>query len=156
MNTFTVNFFLSWLKMGYTGNVPRNNVLKSFQSNLSTKVWVWFGEAYRLYFQLFFFKQPITYAYSQESPLYQMLSPLYQMLSNLWTNDPMLAVCFFFFFKKVRNQNFPITKLSHRLSPPLPLGLSLSLLHTILASVTSLIVTMVTLSVNLLLIRLLY
>lgn len=31
----------------------------------------------------FFFKQPITYAYSQESPLYQMLSPLYQMLSNL-------------------------------------------------------------------------
>ena len=90
MNTFTVNFFLSWLKMGYTGNVPRNNVLKSFQSNLSTKVWVWFGEAYRLYFQLFFFKQPITYAYSQESPLYQMLS-------NLWTNDPVLAVRFFFF-----------------------------------------------------------
>lgn len=100
MNTFTVNFFLSWLKMGYTGNVPRNNVLKSFQSNLSTKVWVWFGEAYRLYFQLFFFKQPITYAYSQESPLYQMLSPLYQMLSNLWTNDPMLAVCFFLFLRR--------------------------------------------------------
>lgn len=53
MNIFTTIFFSIWLKMGRTGNVPGNSVLGSFQSNLYTKVWVWFGEAYVLYFDLF-------------------------------------------------------------------------------------------------------
>lgn len=111
MNTFTVNFFLSWLKMGYTGNVPRNNVLKSFQSNLSTKVWVWFGEAYRLYFQLFFLNNP-SHMPILETVLYTKCWVLY-IKCYLIYEQMIQCLLFSFFFKKVRNQNFPITKLSH-------------------------------------------
>ena len=102
MNTFTVNFFLSWLKMGYTGNVPRNNVLKSFQSNLSTKVWVWFGEAYRLYFQLFFFLNNPSHMPILKRVLYTKCYLIYEQMIQC-------LLFAFFFFKEGKKPEFSQT-----------------------------------------------